>query len=172
VILLCGEGNPYSSDPEDAMLPWPREAAGNRMRLIAGMTDEEYLAAFTRRNLLNTVRWSAPLARAEARRMLHELRPSAVVALGTKVADAWLDVLWTACVHRPSVLWYSRHTRCYSPGRPGEQWDPECAPPEALRVELLLLPHPSGRNRAWDVPGAKGHAQVALQMLVRDHGVR
>ena len=170
MILLCGEGNPYSSDPEDAMLPWPRDAAGNRMRLIAGMTDEEYLAAFTRRNLLNTVRWSAKLARAEARRMLHELRPDAVVALGTKVADAWLDVLWTGCIHRPSVLWYARHVRAYDPERPHMQWSPEDAPPDALCIQLLLLPHPSGRNRAWNVPGAKERARVALRALVQEHG--
>ena len=40
-ILLVGEANPYGEDPKYALFPQPRRAAGNRLRLIFGLTDLE-----------------------------------------------------------------------------------------------------------------------------------
>lgn len=86
-VLLVGEVNPYSEHPEHALLPWPRNAAGDRLSRILGITHRDYLNRFARINLC-VLAWSRPLAEAEARRIRAGfLCP--VVALGRKVAEAF-----------------------------------------------------------------------------------
>jgi len=126
--LIIGESNPYSDDPRCALLPWPRGATGDRLREILGLTDKEYLRAFDRRNLLVGAGWSAPRARSAADLILLNLtfqpRP-ALILLGRKVSAAF--------GFRDARL-------------PGE------APPAGPLPRVVLLPHPSGRCRAWNDP--------------------
>jgi len=86
--LLVGEANPYSLDPDMALFPWPRQAAGNRLREILGLTDAKYVKRFDRINLVRGHRWSIKLAREEANRLLAE-RGGPMVLLGAKVASAF-----------------------------------------------------------------------------------
>lgn len=86
-VLLVGEANPYSLDPHDALLPEPRGAAGDRLRRLLEMTDEEYLATFARINLCRRT-WDRARAREKAARILAEW-PDPVVLLGRKVAAAF-----------------------------------------------------------------------------------
>ena len=146
VVLLCGESNPYSLDPEHALLPWPREAAGNRLRLILGMTDQQYLRAFVRRNLLmGTTRWSVVAARVAVHLLYQAHRPQVVICLGRRVADAWATAYGGA---GPEPL-------CVAELRPSLEQE---------RMRLVHVPHPSGRNRAWNVAGTVARARA----LVRD----
>lgn len=107
--LLVGETNPYSADTRHALLPWPPQSAGARLRKILLMTDEEYLAAFERVNLLGSLqKWSAPLARGEAAK-LRAAHTGPIVALGARVAAAFGLVLFgsddkVVCVPHPSGL--------------------------------------------------------------------
>jgi len=82
--LLVGESNPYSSDDEDALLPWPRGATGDRLRRILALSDKEYLATFDRANLLPTPRWSKTRAAVKVSQLHHVKR----VLLGARVASA------------------------------------------------------------------------------------
>lgn len=86
--LLVGEQNPYSIHEEDALLPWPQQAAGNRLRRILGMTQDEYLAAFVRRNLVRGRAWKLADARERAAQ-LWILHVGPVVALGARVAKCF-----------------------------------------------------------------------------------
>lgn len=71
--LLVGESNPYSRDPDDALLPWPFGCAGYRLcHKVLGLREETYLQVFDRANLLDEVRWSAPRARASAATLIKE----------------------------------------------------------------------------------------------------
>lgn len=84
-VLLVGESNPHSGDPEFALLPWPRGAAGDRLRRILGLTVREYLVTFNRVNLLPSgARWSPSAARRVAGELDHERR----VLLGSRVTAA------------------------------------------------------------------------------------
>jgi hypothetical protein len=133
--LLVGEDNPYGSRPEYALYPLPEGASGDRLcRLVMGLDHDTYLDAFERGNLC-TGKWSMPAARTQAARVL-QLRPPEVrlVLLGSKVAQAF---------------------------------GLEFAPFTAQAVGLLghravLLPHPSGRNRIWNEPGAFRRARNLL----------
>lgn len=86
--MLIGESNPYSDDPEHALLPWPPQSAGARLCRLLGWTDREYLATFKRGNLLHTERWSVPRARAAAADLV-ESHDGDFVMLGARVADAF-----------------------------------------------------------------------------------
>ncbi len=138
-ILLLGESNPYSRDPDDALLPWPENAAGDRLRRILNMKSDEYLATFTRANLCGA-RWSMPAAVAEARVLLDVHTPQLVIALGIKVCGA--------------VCRATNHALIGAFG---------C---EKVGVEglarVLALPHPSGRNRIWQIPGTMQRARDAF----------
>lgn len=138
--LLVGESNPYSSDPDDALLPYPSQSAGARLcRDILGMTREAYLAAFDRCNLVRGQKWSVPVARAEARRISVERRGGVCVLLGAKVAAAF-----------------------GVPTSPFAVYDD----PGASATRLVVLPHPSGLCRVWDEDGAMQRARDFVLPLV------
>lgn len=85
--LLVGESNPYSDDPEFALYPFPRGAAGSRLKDILGMTNAEYLATFDRANLMpNRLKWDLKAARARAIALPHTRR----ILLGSRVCQAHL----------------------------------------------------------------------------------
>jgi uracil-DNA glycosylase len=137
-ILLVGESNPYSSDPDNALLPWPENAAGDRMRRIFGMTDDEYLKTFSRANLCGA-RWSMPAAVEAARKLLVERRPKLIIALGVKVCGAFCRATDSSVVGAFGLKNIGRES-----------------------YPLLHMPHPSGRNRIWNTPGSSARARDAF----------
>jgi hypothetical protein len=84
---LVGEVSPYSDQYEDALALEPRGASGNRLRLLLGMTDEEYLAGFTRTNLCRRV-WDKGQARERAWK-LRTAYDGRFILLGRKVAASF-----------------------------------------------------------------------------------
>jgi uracil-DNA glycosylase len=137
--LLVGEMNPYGADPDFALYPLPENATGGRLVRIMDLTRGDYLEKFDRANLC-VGRWSLPLAR-EAAVRLQENRGAFdhVVLLGSKVCTAF-----------------------------GEKFDPftwrHARRPDGMSsYPLVVLPHPSGLNRAWNVPGAVDRAREVLQ---------
>jgi hypothetical protein len=132
--LLVGEANPYGGDPEFALWPAPRGCAGDRLcRLVLGMTEGEYFAAFDRVNLCPRM-WSIRQARARAVQIEMD-RGGPVVLLGAKVCDAFRRAF------RPFTVVLT------APGAPA----------------LVILPHPSGRSRLWNEPGSWGRARSVLR---------
>jgi hypothetical protein len=121
-VLLLGEDNPQSADPEHALFPHPPGCAGARLQTnIMGISMRNYLGMW-RTNLCQG-KWSARKAGARAAELLVPNMPwSTIILLGRKVADAagYEDPLFTVRVTHDG------------------------------RVKLISLPHPSGRNRAWN----------------------
>jgi hypothetical protein len=79
-VLLVGETNPFGGDPAFALYHEPRYSSGNQLRLILGMTDDEY-EALDKMNLC-VGRWSVRAARVEWAQVVP--RPL-IVLLGQKV---------------------------------------------------------------------------------------
>jgi hypothetical protein len=85
--------NPISSRPEYALWPDPPNCTGWRLwKLLEarnGATQDEYVQAFDRRNLLPGKVWNAREARAAALRMVPDLAGRTVVLLGQEVRHAF-----------------------------------------------------------------------------------
>lgn len=82
--LLVGESNPYGSPPEYDLWPLPEGASGHRLRVILGLTEEQYLEKFDRLNLVRG-EWNAFAAQVAAAQIRHEK----IIVLGVKVARAF-----------------------------------------------------------------------------------
>ena len=137
--LLVGESNPYGADPAYALWPAPVGCAGDRLcRAVMGLRPGTYLAAFVRTNLLGAGAWSAPRAQAAAARIVEHYDSSvALVLLGARVAAAF--------------------GVAYAPA-------PRLANADPRRGRTVgVLPHPSGRCRAWSDPAAVGRARDVLR---------
>lgn len=106
-----------------ALYPLPEGAAGDRLRRLMRMETTEYLRKFDRANLLPPdVEWSSISARIAA----HKLRNTYRILLGTRVAAA----------HGVQFDPFEAYEVAYgSNDRPGV---------------VLVMPHPSGRNRMWN----------------------
>lgn len=135
--VLVGELNPYGSDPEMALYPLPRNASGNRLRLILDLTDLEYLDY--RRVNLCTGKWGIRAARAAAAEVLEHEDVCFAVLLGAKVCSAF-----------------------------GVPYEPFTVRPSGRGYPLVVLPHPSGLNRAWNEPGAVEQARLAINKAWED----
>lgn len=136
--LLVGEVNPYGSRPKYALYPEPERATGDRLcRLVMGLEHDDYLERFDRANLC-TGKWSAPAARSRAIDLIVEVGHHPIVLLGVKVAGAFgVD---------KAPFQVIRH---YIAG--------------AAPRTVVVLPHPSGLCRAWNVPGAFDRARAVLR---------
>lgn len=144
-ITLIGEFNPYSPDPKMALYPIPAAGAGARgarvMRAL-DMSEDAYLSTFVRHDLLHEPRWSVPEARRRARDILRTSE-SRMVLLGARVAAAFgLTPFWGFCFQQRTVVLHGDVTR-----------------------RVLVLPHPSGRSRAWNEPYARDRARAAFARL-------
>jgi hypothetical protein len=82
-VLLVGETNPFGGDPAFALYHEPRYSSGNQLRLILGLTDDEY-EVLDKCNLC-VGRWSVRAAR-EA--WAHTMPRPLIVLLGQKVRAA------------------------------------------------------------------------------------
>lgn len=146
-VTVVGEDNPYGSDPRYALYDEPERSAGARLRrLVFGVRRTTYHRRTRRLNLCDP-RWSAPAARARAAELLADRSAGEArvfVLLGRKVAAAFgLDA------HPPfSVV--------LAPDEDGAFWP------------CVLLPHPSGRCREWNEPGAHERARALLRSVRPD----
>jgi hypothetical protein len=134
-VLVVGECNPFGDKPEYALAPLPRYSSGNRLRLIMGLSDEQYLRFLDRANLCST-RWSMAVARARAdaicARMGADTSPQALIALGAKVGKVFgLEGLFS---------WH-----------------------QFSCVSVICLPHPSGLCRVWSEADAVKRARDLLR---------
>lgn len=136
--VLLGMNNPISSDPRHALYPHPPGCAGWNLRKYSGLTDEEYLARFDRRNILSQRKWEKREALAAADVLREELGPRRVVLLGVEVA-----AIMRLPVSYAPFIW--RRTEA------GGWW--------------AGLPHPSGRCREWNDLLVRACAEVFLQEL-------
>jgi hypothetical protein len=137
-IVLVGESNPYSTRRYDALLPWPRGASGDRLRVILELDDVLYLALFPNRyNLVRRVRrrgWSMEEARAKAAliQKWHPDRP--IICLGRRVASVF-------------------------------QVEEDCAIVERGGNQVVAFPHPSGRCRRWHDPAVVEAVRACFREL-------
>ena len=141
-ILLIGEDNPLSLDPQFALYCYPPGCAGYRLRRILGLPQHQYLALH-RKNLCDGS-WSKDRAKARAFELLAPLAPWRVmVLLGRKVTETFERV---ALGGEPLVP-FAYKTCC-----PG--------------MTLVSLPHPSGRNAAaWSGPKPRSRVREILREL-------
>lgn len=134
--LLVGEDNPHGSDPKFALWPSPPGCAGDRLcRSILQMTLRQYVRAFDRTNLCHKT-WSWPVAREAATKIKAE-RTGPLILLGAKVCEAF----------ELSFQPFTSQMSIFGPIR-----------------EIVILPHPSGRSRAWNAPGS---GEAARQLVLR-----
>ena len=146
-VVFVGEDNPHE-DPERPrpffdLYDRPRGSAGARLReVVLGCSWEVYFGPDVWRANLCRGRWSAPAARAAARRLAGMHPGKTFVLLGAKVAEAF-GIYRRRGDHPFDVV--------RGPARGG-----------GTRV-VALLPHPSGRCRVWSEPGAVSEARACLR---------
>lgn len=141
--LLVGEANPYQSNEADAMAfalyPEPPHASGGRLcRYVMGLDVRTYLRAFDRVDLCHP-KWNMKAARAKAAQLMAERGMDDVIVLcGAKVANAF------GVLYEPFTIRWTPHRALTGP-------------------RLVVLPHPSGLNRAWHQPNARERAREILR---------
>ncbi len=86
-VLLVGEDNPLSDDPEYALFPYPKNSAGHRLQQILGLRKVTYLK-LSRVNLCSGG-WDAIDARIKANELRLAPDYSTIATLGRKVATAF-----------------------------------------------------------------------------------
>ena len=133
---LVGENNPY--------YPYRIGCSGARLCTFLGLTEDEYLERFERRNLLSQEKWSVPLARRAAAFLVSQISDGdRLVLLGAQVTQAFryefeLLKIWEA--------------RDQLPGR-------------EIHYRVLIAPHPSSMSRIWNDPAMPARLRAALAEL-------
>ncbi len=130
--ILVGEYNPYGSDPYYALYPMPQGCAGERLCCDILGMYKKDYLEVFDRTNLCAGSWSITKAREKA----ESLRGRYAVLLGSKVCAAY-DV--------PFEPFASQY-----PGTPEGGGG------------ILVLPHPSGRNRMWSDPDNLKRARDAM----------
>lgn len=133
--LLVGEDNPYSIDPRMALYPAPAGCAGHRLCTRVLGLTEGEYLGRFDRVNLCWSTWDAAEARRTARQIL-DLDVGVTVLLGAKVSRAF-----------------------------GYDYEPFTAFGTGDRKSWVILPHPSGRSRAWNEPGAYEKARLVLRSV-------
>jgi hypothetical protein len=141
--LLVGEQNPYGADPRLALYPLPKYASGARLARILGLSAHAYLQAFDRVNLC-AGRWKFQEARMAAERIWRDRSGGVVVMLGAKVAAAFAVPYTPLGAVMRVGPWVGTHLRAPS---------------------YCILPHPSGRNRAWNAPESVELAREVMRRV-------
>ncbi len=132
-----GEDNPYGSDPRYALFPLPANSAGGRLARILGLSKTEYLRRFDRVNLCRS-HWDLNEARGVVHQVMRER--DKIVLLGSKVRYAFA---------MEDQQYFTRLTETLVDGQPP--------------TTFYVLPHPSGRCRAWDDPRSTEQARLLLR---------
>lgn len=159
--ILVGEDNPYGGDPTFALYPSPAGSAGDRLcRKVLELTPSTYLREYDRANLCAT-KWSAPEAREVARSIMAQ--KNYVITLGAKVAKAFGLPTAPFAVHRVRLDLLDPLLLEETGGRLTFR------PPGGPQVCVVaVLPHPSGRCRAWNEPKAFERARETLKKWSND----
>jgi hypothetical protein len=148
--LLVGESNPYGNDPDYALYPFPENSAGYRLcHVVLGMTMREYMRAFDRVNLMSgSKKWSLPGAREAARELLDRTpKGESAVLPSHRIEFGQPLILLGARVARAFRLTYTPfELHAWGDGLGDHR-------------RILVLPHPSGRCRAWNEPGSYERAR-------------
>lgn len=135
--MIVGELNPYGGNPRYAMYPLPKWSAGGRLcRVIMGLQPREYIKRFDRVNLC-VGKWNRLDAYSKAEQILNSREDGVIVLLGQRVTRAF------GANYRASLF--------------------SVIPYGVTMHRLVILPHPSGKNRAWNDPLAVRQAQAALR---------
>lgn len=129
--------NPYGQDPRYALFDEPVGASGWRLRAKVLQVSRTTYFGFKRHNLC-VGKWSAPDARREAGRL-------------------YLEVYDSRRVERVFVLLGRKVATAFGWG--GKD-------PFTQDGDVVLLPHPSGLCRDWNVPGAYERARDVLMGAV------
>lgn len=142
--VLLGMNNPLHADPKYALFPHPPGCTGWRIwqmlrSRVPECTRGDYLETFDRRNLVNSVHWSAEQAREAAGQLKTALRGRVVVVLGTTVRIA---------LGLPQVLIH---------------------PQEIEGVTWRQIPHPSGRNLFYNDEVNRSLVAMLLESLYREY---
>jgi hypothetical protein len=142
-VLLVGEDNPISSDPQYALYHEPRGCAGNRLQSkVLGVDPRRTYLAMWRTNLC-TGGWDLGEATERARILIAEDVPwNTVVLLGSKVARAYAKIVAPA-----AFTWQTM----------------QCLPYPA--ITFVALPHPSGRNPIWNDPDTIVRARDLMRLV-------
>lgn len=151
--VLVGMNNPLSSKPEHALYPAPERVTGwNIWRMLhetCGMTRQEYLRAFDRRNLVDGVMWNRGLAKERAPRLWSELDGRVVAFLGREVADIMSQGVGTL----EPLVWATPMGGILQDGGP---------------ARVCLIPHPSGLNHWYNNPTNRAAAALRLEQMYED----
>lgn len=136
IPLLVGETNPYGPSEDFALYPDPVNSAGWRLcfRVLGFKTSQDYFEKFDRTNLC-AFGWRIKKAREKAVQLSAE-RETPLILLGRQVCDAF-GVAFEPFTAQTSLLGPNR-TR-------------------------YILPHPSGRCRAWNDPESITKARELLK---------
>lgn len=137
--VLVGELNPYGGTDDYALYPAPEGCSGHRLCcLIFGMSRKDYLEAFGRVNLCEG-KWSSPKAKSAALALVDaQMDGGRLVLLGSKVCDAFAVKF-----------------------EPFEVFD-------LHGIDMLVLPHPSGRCRLWNQHDAFEMARQAVVAFAQE----
>lgn len=139
---VVGEANPYGRD-EYALYHMPANSAGDRLcRIVFGVWPVTYLHSFRRANLFTSppLRWDNAQAQARAAALRDEysyLLIPAVIVLGKRVAHAFNI--------NDQVPFMRREKR---------------------DLVVVGLPHPSGRNHAWNDQEMVERCRVMLRRAI------
>lgn len=145
-ILFVGEDNPQSSDPFFALWPAPERCAGDRLCNVILRIPEDWYTACWRTNLCHDGPWSTKRARERAKLLLtaENVPWTTIVVLGAKVAKivgSVIDLHATGGELKP-----------FRPVTHGNG-------------HVVYLPHPSGRNLAYNSQAVRDNARDALRTL-------
>lgn len=144
--LLVGESNPYGGREFFALFPRPDGSAGWRLcHAVFGMAERDYLRSFDRTNLLEGGgTWSPPKARYAAAQIADQRGEGTYVLCGVRVAEAF------GFIGQPAFTMIE--------GGPGLL--------RGASTRVFFLPHPSGRCRVWNEPGAIERARALLPQIL------
>jgi hypothetical protein len=139
--LLVGEDNPYSRDHRYALYPEPEHSAGGRLcRLIMRLSVKDYIRGFDRVNLC-AGEWS-----------MREAKDHADCIMTDRIMTNAILSNWTV------VLLGAKVTEAFK-----FDFKPFSSLRYLDRAQIVILPHPSGRNRVWNEPGAFDRARETLE---------
>lgn len=133
-VAIVGELNPYGANPRYALYHEPRNASGDRLRRILGLTVRSYVP-LPKYNLC-VGDWSMKAARARAQEIwdAHDL----IVTLGVRVRSAFNQLIGTPGCSGVGLDMIHGHT-------------------------VVTLPHPSGLCRAWNITENVADARELVQ---------
>ena len=137
--LIVGEVNMLSADPKFALYPYPANGSGGRLARILGLDPLVYLRMFDRMNLYSRIPVRWSIADARYRAAL-----LAEQQIGRQVV----------------MLLGRRVAEAFCPTSEHHSW--------AQIGQYYLIPHPSGRCRAWNDPTAIERTRTFLSPIMEN----